>query len=118
MYKNNIRAILDVDNGVNLGSVYETACANELRAHGHDLYYFDSKKVGEVDFLINDYDGTNVLPIEIKSGKDQNNYWAIPKLVDSNGNHKLPYGYIFGSRNECLIANGLITLPIYMIVFV
>ena len=44
LFKNNIRAILDYDNGINLGSVYETVCAIELEAHGHDLYYFDSKK--------------------------------------------------------------------------
>ena len=118
LYRNNIKAILDVDNGTNLGSVYETVCANELRAHGHDLYYFDSKKVGEVDFLINDYDNGSVLPIEIKSGKNQNNYRAIPKLVDKDGNYSLPYGYIFANKNECSIDNNLITMPIYMIMFV
>ena len=55
LYKNNINAILN-DTGLNLGSVYETFAAMELIAHGHELYYFDSKKVGEVDFLLNDYD--------------------------------------------------------------
>ena len=81
LYKNNIDVVLNKDSGVNLGSVYETVCAMELSAHGHDLYYFDSKKVGEVDFLINDYENTSILPIEIKSGNDQNNFRAIPKLV-------------------------------------
>lgn len=56
LYKNNINAILNNDVYVNLGSVYETSCAMELASHGHTLYYFDSKKVGEVNFLINDYD--------------------------------------------------------------
>ena len=65
---------LPEDKGVNLGSAYETAAAMELIAHGHELYYFDSKKVGEVDFLINDYDNLSILPIEIKSGKDQTNF--------------------------------------------
>ena len=50
LYKNNIDALLNKDSGVNLGSVYETVCAMELSAHGHELYYFDSKKVGEVNF--------------------------------------------------------------------
>lgn len=81
LYKNNINAILEKEHNVNLGSVYETACAMELAAHGHTLYYFDSKKVGEVDFLINDYDNISVLPIEIKSGNDQNNFRAILRLV-------------------------------------
>ena len=118
LYKNNIKAILDNDKGINLGSVYETACAMELTAHGHKLFYFDSKKVGEVDFLINDHDNLNILPIEIKSGNDQNNFRAIPKLVSPNGNYKLPYGYIFGNKNMMEIKDNLIVLPIYMIMFI
>ena len=118
LYHNNIRLILDNDSGVNLGSIYETAAAMELTAHGHELYYFDSKKVGEVDFLINDYANVSILPIEIKSGNDQYNYRAIPKLVDKNGNYKLKKGYIFGNKNIVEYNNDLITLPIYLIMFV
>ena len=117
LYKNNIKAILENDNGINLGSVYETVCAMELIAHGHKLFYFDSKKVGEVDFLINDYDNLSVLPIEIKSGKDQNNFRAIPKLVAENGNYKIPYGYVFGNKNVFELKDNLIILPIYLIMF-
>ena len=118
LYKNNIQAILENDKGINLGSVYETACAMELVAHGHNLFYFDSKKVGEVDFLINDYNNLNILPIEIKSGKDQNNFRAIPKLVAQDGNYKMPYGYVFGNKNICEIKDNLIFMPIYLIMFV
>ena len=117
LYKNNIKAILENDNGINLGSVYETVCAMELIAHGHKLFYFDSKKVGEVDFLINDYDNLSVLPIEIKLGKDQNNFRAIPKLVSENGNYKIPYGYVFGNKNVFELKDNLIILPIYLIMF-
>lgn len=115
LYKNNIDAVLNKDSGVNLGSVYETACAMELSAHGHDLYYFDSKKVGEVDFLINDYENTSILPIEIKSGNDQNNFRAIPKFVKEPYN--LQKGYIFGNENVVSSKSNLVTFPIYMIMF-
>ena len=115
LYKNNIDAVLNKDSGVNLGSVYETACAMELSAHGHDLYYFDSKKVGEVDFLINDYENTSILPIEIKSGNDRNNFRAIPKLVKEPYN--LQKGYIFGNENGISSKSNLVTFPIYMIMF-
>ncbi|MGM9971956.1 MAG: ATP-binding protein [Anaeroplasmataceae bacterium] len=118
LYKNNIKAILENDKGINLGSVYETVCAMELIAHGHKLFYFDSKKVGEVDFLINDHNNLDVLPIEIKSGKDQNNFRAIPKLVASNGNYKLSYGYVFGNKNVVEMKDKLIILPIYFIMFI
>ena len=87
----------------------------ELSAHGHDLYYFDSKKVGEVDFLINDYENTSILPIEIKSGNDQNNFRAIPKLVKEPYN--LQKGYIFGNENVVSEQSNLVTFPIYMIMF-
>ena len=117
LYKNSIDAVLNKDKGVNLGSAYETAAAMELTAHGHELYYFDSKKVGEVDFLINDYGNLHVLPVEIKSGKDQTNFRAIPKLVDPAGNYKLPFGYVFGNKNVVKKDNNLITLPIYTIMF-
>lgn len=118
LYKNNINAILNNDKCINLGSVYETVCAMELVAHGHDLFYFDSKKVGEVDFLINNYENLNILPIEIKFGNDQNNYRAIQKLVSSDGNYKLPVGYFFGNKNICEMKNNLLILPIYFIIFI
>ena len=118
LYKHNIGAILYTDKGLNIGSVYETVAAMELIAHGHDLYYFDSKKVGEVDFFINDYDNLSILPIEIKSGKDGYEFRAIPKLVNKKGNYKLKKGYIFTNQNICKKENDLYTFPIYMIMFV
>lgn len=117
LYKNNINAILN-DTGLNLGSVYETFAAMELIAHGHELYYFDSKKVGEVDFLLNDYDDLSVLPIEIKSSKTSYEFRAIPKIVDKNNNYKLNKGYIFSNQNIIKCENDLYTFPIYLIMFV
>ena len=116
LYKSNINAILNSNCGVNLGSVYETACAMELRAHGHDLYYFDSKKIGEVDFLTNDYDSLSVLPIEVKSGNDQYNFRAIPKLVKEPYN--LNRGCILGNENVIRDKDKLTIYPIYMIMFI
>ena len=117
LYRNNIDAVLNKDKGINLGSVYETAAAMELIAHGHELYYFDSKKVGEADFLINDYNNLRVLPVEIKSGNDQTNFRAIPKLVDPDGNYNIPLGFVFGNKNVVKKESNLITLPIYLIMF-
>ncbi len=118
LYKNNIDVVLGADKGVNLGSVYETVAAMELSAHSHDLFYFDSKKTGEVDFLINDYDASSVLPIEIKSGDDQYNFRALPKLVDPEGRYSLKKGYVLGNKNIVKEEGNIITLPIYMIMFI
>lgn len=115
LYHNNVSAILNNDRGVNLGSVYETAAIMELVAHGHESFYFDSKKVGEVDFLINDYNSLSILPIEIKSGNDQTNFRAIPKLVDESSQYKMTRGYVFGNKNQMVKKDNLIMMPIYLI---
>ena len=47
----------------------------ELHSHGFELYYFNSKKQGELDFVIEYQD--NVLPIEVKSGKDYTRHHAL-----------------------------------------
>ena len=68
--------------------------------------------------MINDYNSLSVVPIEIKSGNDQQNFRAIPKLVVKDGNYKLQFGYIFGNNNIVKKENDLITLPIYLIMFI
>lgn len=118
LFKTNVLPILNTDKNINLGSVYEHACATELKAHEHNLFYFDSKKVGEVDFLINDYELLSAVAIEIKSGNDQNNFRALPKLIDKNGQYKLAKGYVFGNKNIVKQEGNLTTLPIYLIMFV
>lgn len=89
----------------------------ELIAHGHKLFYFDSKKVGEIDFLINDYNSLSVIPIEIKSGNDQNNFRALPKLINPDVGYKLSKGYLFGNKNIIQNKDNIVTLPVYMIMF-
>ena len=91
---------------------------NGVSCIGHKLFYFDSKKVGEVTFLINGYDNLSVKPIEIKSGNDKNNFRAIPKLVNPNDNYKLSYGYLLSNKNIVEEKENFIILPIYMIMFI
>ena len=60
LYKHNIRAVLDSEKSINLGTVYESVVAAELKAHGHKIYYYDNRKKGEVDYLVDDYDTLSV----------------------------------------------------------
>ena len=53
---------LNKEKDINFGSVYENAVAQELRAHGFDLYYFNNKKQGELDFVM-EYQG-EILPMK------------------------------------------------------
>ena len=84
LYHNNIRPVLDDVRSINLGSVYESVVAQELRAHGHKLFYYDNRKQGEVDYLIDDYTAMNVHPIEVKSGKDYTVHSALNNLLKNN----------------------------------
>ena len=117
LYKNNINAILDDETGVNLGAVYETVVAEELKAHNHELYYYDRKKVGEVDYLIDNYDALNVLPVEIKSGKDYKNFRALPKII-LDSNYRMTKGYVFSNEREIKKEDRIIYYPIYFIMFI
>ncbi len=115
LYKYNINVILD-DVNVNLGAVYETYAACELKNKDYKLYYFDKRKEGEVDFLLDDYDNLCVKPIEIKSGKNSQNYRALPKIVN-NSEYNVKAGYVFYNKKEVLEKNKIIHLPIYYLMF-
>ena len=70
LYQYNVRPVLNDIAGINLGSLYESAVAQELKAHYNKLFYYDNKQKGEVDFLVDDSSTMSVLPVEVKSGKD------------------------------------------------
>lgn len=64
---------------INNGAIYENAVAQELHAHGWKLYYFNSKKQGEVDFLLEN--DSEIIPLEIKSGKDYQRHVALKNIL-------------------------------------
>jgi len=115
MYMNDIQIkILNHEKDINFGSVYENVAAQELRAHGFDLYYFNSKRQGELDFLVEK--NGDILPIEIKSGKNYTKHAALSNVM-ANKSYAIPEAYVFQNENIC--SNGNITYyPIYMIMFV
>ncbi len=75
------RKVMLGEKNVNFGSIYENAVASLLRAHGfEDLYYYNSKKYGEVDFLIEK--GGEAIPLEVKSGKDYLRHQALNNMLE------------------------------------
>ena len=44
--------LLDDSQAVNFGSIYENVVAQELKAHGFALYYYNNKRLGELDFVV------------------------------------------------------------------
>lgn len=115
-YRNNILAIMSDMRSINLGSVYETVVAQELRAHGNDLYYYDNKKNGEVDFLIDDPDNLSNIPIEVKSGKDYTVHSALDKFL-SIAEYGVRRAYVLSNERDVYVKNGITYIPIYYIMF-
>ncbi len=115
-YRNNIKAIMDDINSINLGSVYETVVAQELKAHGYGLYYFDNKKNGEVDFLIDDADNLSNIPIEVKSGKDYTVHSALTRFL-STDEYNVKNAYVLSNEPTVYTENGITYIPIYYVMF-
>lgn len=115
-YRNNITAIMSDIKSINLGSIYETVVAQELKAHGYDLYYYDNKKNGEVDYLIDDADNLMNIPIEVKSGKDYNTHSALDKFL-SNKDYNIKRAYVLSNEQRVYTKNEITYMPIYYIMF-
>lgn len=116
LYGNNIRAILDDDRSINLGSVYENVVASELAAHGHKLFYYDNRHKGEVDYLIDDYDSLSVVPIEVKSGKDYTVHSALNTFV-KNEDYHIKKAFVLSNERTLTTKGKICYLPIYHVMF-
>ena len=105
--------IVSKEKDINKGSVYENVIAQELYAHHYPLYYYNNKQKGELDFII-EHAG-EILPIEVKSGKDYEKHSALDKIL------RIPeYGiknaYVF--TNDNVKTRGQVSyFPIYMVMF-
>ena len=113
-YANGIQlALLNGEKNINFGAVFENAAAQELAAHGYALYYFNSKKQGELDFVI-EHEG-NVLPLEIKSGKDYTRHNALSGVM-ANPDYHIPAAFVFHGGNVS-VKEKITYYPIYMMMF-
>ena len=116
LYGSNIRAVLEDERSINLGSVYETVVASELIAHGHKLFYYDNRSKGEVDYLIDDYDSLSTVPIEVKSGKDYTVHSALNTFV-SNDDYHIQKAYVVSNERNVTQKGKITYIPIYYIMF-
>lgn len=116
LYGLNVNAVLQDIKSINLGTVYESVVAQELHAHGFTLHYYDNKKKGEVDFLIDDYEHLQVLPLEIKSGKDYTEHSALTKFLE-NPEYGISRAIVFSNERNIYQKKGATYLPIYYCMF-
>lgn len=106
--------ILNNDIDINYGSIYENAVAEELFSHGLKLYYFNSKKQGELDFVIKIDD--KLLPIEVKSGKNYLRHNALKNVIE-NKDYDIEKAYVLYNENIKRVGN-IVYLPIYLMMFI
>ena len=116
LYGNNIRAVLNDERSINLGSVYESVVASELAAHGYRLFYYDNRSKGEVDFLIDDYDTLSAVPVEVKSEKDYTVHSALTTFVQNEDYH-IKKAFVLSNAREIKTKGKITYLPIYDVMF-
>ena len=116
LYQYNVRPVLNDIAGINLGSLYESAVAQELKAHYNKLFYYDNKQKGEVDFLVDDSSTMSVLPVEVKSGKDYMVHSALNNLMAVQDYH-IASSIVFSNDREVRTKGNILYLPIYYVMF-
>lgn len=105
--------ILQGNVNINNGAIYENAVAQELHAHGWNLFYFNSKKQGEVDFLLEQDD--EIIPLEVKSGKDYQRHVALSNIL-SNNEYNIHRAIVLGGNNLS-VTGDVLYAPVYMTMF-
>lgn len=102
-------AYLD-DKHANLGGIYENVVAQELSAQGHELYYYMTKRRGEVDFVV-DGPQCSAVAIEVKSGSYYHSHASLDHVLDTP-----EYGIDLGivlSKGNVERGGKALYLPIY-----
>ena len=105
--------IIAGDKNINFGSIYENAITQELVTHGITPYYYNNKKRGELDFVI-ELKG-QILPLEVKSGKDYSIHRALSNIMECE-EYNLSEAIVFNNDN-LKVEGKIIYAPIYMIMF-
>ena len=106
--------ILQGETNINYGAIYENLTAQELHAHGWSLFYFQNKKQGELDFLLEK--DTEIIPLEVKSGKDYARHVALNNVM-KNPEYGVKEAIVLCNDNMSTREN-VTYAPIYMLMFI
>ena len=113
----NANAVINDEKSINLGTVYESFVAQELKAHGFKLFYYDNKKKGEVEFLIDNHNRLSVMPIEVKSGKDYKIHSALDGFISTPDYH-ISRAVVLSNERSIELKDGILYMPIYYSMFI
>ncbi len=105
--------LMSNDKDINKGAIYENIVAQELACKDIDLYYYNNKKLGELDFLYEDNDG--IVMIEVKSGKNYLRHCGVNKAL-SLYKDRISKAIVF-SVDNLKQDDDVLYLPLYMLMF-
>ena len=108
------RMLISKNPNMNAGGIFENAVVQQLYTHGFMAYFYNSHKLGELDFVI-EYEG-KVLPIEVKSGKDYYVHSALDNVM-GNEEYEIEHGFIFANC-DISVQGKEVYLPVYMSAFI
>lgn len=106
-------SILKGELGINMGSILENMVAQQLVCNGYALHYYDSKKTGEIDFVVQR--GMSVDLVEVKSGADYKKHPALCRMTTVD-NWKFGKCMVF-CRSNVEEEGEILYLPWYLIMF-
>ncbi len=69
-----------------------------------------------MDYLINDYNTVNVLPLEVKSGKDYKEHSALSKFLDEK-EYNIHQAIVFSNEPDVRQEKGIWYMPVYYVMF-
>lgn len=100
--------LLDKENPNNnfIGALVENYVAQVLNTNGYELFYWTSKGIAEVDFIIQK--GKDIIPIEVKSGKN-----IASRSLNVYIETKKPKYSIRISRKNFGFENNIKSIPLY-----
>lgn len=98
---------------INLGGFLENAFAQVLKSRNFNLFYFDSKRNYELDFLIQNKSQIDLL--EIKSGKYYTKHASLDKALN-NPDWQFGEAVVF-CKGNVKQEERILYLPLYMVMF-
>lgn len=106
------RDVLQGDLSVHGGSILENVFAQELKAKGFSPFYYNSKKIGGLDFVVQN--GKEVDILKINSGKDCRKHSALNQALSVS---EWKFGQTIVFCNADVSEEDVLHLPVYMIMF-
>ena len=80
------------------------------------LFYYDNRKQGEVDYLVDNHTTMSVHPIEVKSGKDYTVHSALNNLLKTP-EYNILAATVISNERKFYQEDKVTYMPVYFVMF-